>query len=749
MRIFEASPMFPEALTREQRLEVIRRIACEAEETFQREYFRLNEWFQEFDALNLLAYCSVYFLSRPEGVDPELKGHLDFYAHYLEILQAFSLMQDRSFTPKPIGQEAGELLDSMGVIGDAIQWRLMGTLGDLSDEEIHQHFVLQGIRTQTTAVRNWAYRHHMCEVSQALAFTVRSDFIDLHGVDPIKLIETLLNLARTSEVRVNQHIDRVRRFYLQRSLQEVAAAFVDTFPDVVGFDADHLFEMVGRHVASFKAMLVQHSDLQLADNFTFTLDDIATAYGEGAERGSLGRIFDKLAMQFGELRDQNKEHVILDNPVWKKPFIKIANETYFSAVFGLMPHYALAIFEALVSEDSRLEERYRLRKARYLEDELESLFRKSFPSGKIHRGSMWDDGVGRNGENDLIAVVGSVAIVVEAKSGLISPSATRGAPERFRRTVRELIAGPAEQANRFIGVLKSLQAPHAFPTKNGIENTIDVSGVRYYVPITITLEQFGSVSNLRSLIESGITNKTLPELAPVISLTDLMVIFDILDLQSEKVHYLARRREIDAHLIWHGDELDLLGFYLEHGLNIGEAEFSGKHVFELSMNSKSFDLYYEGQESGVSIPKPELALTQRWKNMLTRLDHGKGDNWLDASILLLNVPFQDQRKLESKLKKLSGRVRRSKTKHPHNAVILRAGPPQRRFFLAFYPFIGTDRETRNENIQEFLDMPEAKESRGAICVGIDINETRLPYSVVACLKALDLFYEIQQADFTP
>ena len=743
MRIFEVSPMFPEALTKEQRLEVIRRVASEAEGTFQREYFRLNEWFQQYDALYLLAYCSTYFLSRPEGVDPEVKGHLDFYAHYLEILQAFSLMQDRSFTSEPLGPEAGELLDLMGAIGDAIQWRLMGTRGDLTDEEIHQHFVLQGIRTQTTAVRNWAYLHHMCEVGQALANTVRSAFIDLHGVDPVKLMETLLNLARTSEDRVNQHIDRVRSFYLQRSLQEVAAAYVDTFPDVVGFDADHLFEMVGRHVASLKAMLVQHSDLRLADNFTFTLDDIATAYGEGADRGSLGRLFDKLAMPFGELRDQNMEHVILDNPVWKKPFIKIANETYFSAVIGLMPHYTLAIFEALVSEDSGLEERYRLRKARYLEDDLESLFRKSFPSGKIHLGSMWDDGAGGNGENDLTAVVGSVAIVVEAKSGLISPPARRGAPERFQRTVRELIADPAEQANRFIGVLKSLQAPHAFPTENGLVNTIDVSKVRYYIPITVILEQFGSVSNLRSLVESSITTKTLPELAPVISLTDLMVIFDILDLQSEKVHYFARRREIDAHLVWHGDELDIRGFYLEHGLNIGETEFSGEHVYELSMNSKLFDLYYEGQESGVSIPKPGLALTQRWKNMLIRLDQGKVDNWLDASILLLNVPFQDQRKLENKLEKLSGRVRRRKTKQPHNAVILLAGPPQRRFFLAFYPFTGTDRETRNEKIQEFLDMPEAKESRGAICVGIDINETRLPYSVIAFLRLPDLFDELQ------
>ena len=34
---------------------------------------------------------------------------------------------------------------------------------------------------------------------------------------------------------------------------------------------------------------------------------------------------------------------------------------------------------------------------------------------------MWDDSAGNKGENDLTLVLGSVAIVVEAKSGSLSP----------------------------------------------------------------------------------------------------------------------------------------------------------------------------------------------------------------------------------------------------------------------------------------------------------------------------------------
>ena len=102
MGLYQAPTIFVESMTREERSAVIRDIAEQAETTFQREYFTINEWFHQYDALYLLAYCSVYFLAHPEGIDPEAQGSLDFYPHYLEILQAFSLMQERSFLSKPL-----------------------------------------------------------------------------------------------------------------------------------------------------------------------------------------------------------------------------------------------------------------------------------------------------------------------------------------------------------------------------------------------------------------------------------------------------------------------------------------------------------------------------------------------------------------------------------------------------------------------------------------------------------------------
>ena len=739
MRLYQAPSLLPPSLTREERIAILQQIAQKAEDIFQEEYFQIDEWFRQYDALYLLAYCQRYFLTYPEGVDPEVNGRLDFYAFYLEILQAFCLMQERSFQPTLLLEEAGKLLDVMGKIGDAVQFRAMGGLAGLAGEEITQHFLLERMRIQTAGIRNWGYAPHMRKIVQSLALEVQTEFKNFYGVDPARLMVTLLKLLETTQDRLNHHVRQMRRLHEQGSYQDVAEAYVDSFPDVADFDADQLFDAVGRKLGSFKAWLHHCSDFRLADNLTFTLDEIVGAYGAGADQQALNSIMDKLSLQFGELRDQNKEHVVLNNPVWKKPFVKVDDGTYFSAVVALIPHYTLGLLEALISEVPGLQERYSSRKGRYLEDELEGLFRESFPCAKIYPGCMWDDGEGSSGENDLTVIIDCVAIVVEAKSGLISPSASRGAPDRFKRTVRELIEEPAEQANRFIKVLKSKQTPHVFQTKGGSTSTIDATGIRYYVPLTVTLEQFGSVSNLRDLVESGVVAKELTDLATVISLTDLMVVFEILELQSEKVHYLVRRREFDAHIRWEGDELDILAYYLEHGFNIGEAEFSGEHLLCLNLFSKQLDPYFVGQASGVSVAKPELALTERWKKILQRLDLGKTEHWLDAAISLLNVPFSDQKKFERRFERLCSQVRRGSAKLPHNWCVVLTGPSQRQFFLAFYPHLGISRETRNSIIGEIISSQEATESRGSVCIGIDLGDTRSAYSILAMATLPNLF----------
>ena len=717
---------------------VYRKIAEDAEETFQREYFRIGEWFQRYDALYLLSYCAYYFLSHPKGVDPESKGWLDFYPHYLEVLQAFALARPRCTSLKSLYQEADDLLQLMQAIGAAAVYRNMDNPTRLSDEEKWQRTVLSKIRHQTMAVRNWAYPQHMLRVIHALGHTVRQDFLESHHVDLVQFVDSLFRLAQLVDDRINQHRDKVRLFFNQHDPHAVVSSYVNSFPDASNCDADALFDLAGRQLKSLKALLIHQSDMKLPHAMIFTLEDVADAYGKDVDRQALKELFDKISIGFGDLSGLNMEHVILDNPVWSRPFIRINEETYFSPILGCLVHYVPLLFEYLISLDPALERKFLQRKAQYLEDELESLFRESFPDAKLYRGSIWDDGAGSHGENDLTLVIGCVAIVVEAKSGRISPSANRGGVLRLKSTVRDLVDKPAEQAHRFISVLREAQGTCTFATKDGSENCIDISEVRYFVPLTVTLEQFGLVNNVRDLVESGLSERTLSDLAPVVSLTDLMVIFDVLDLQSERVHYLARRREIELRARWYGSELDLIAFYLQCAFNIGEAEFSGETIF-LSISSKQLDPYFFGNFLGVVVDKPQLALTPWWRAIIKRLEDRRPEHWLEMTLLLLNFPYLHQQKFERQVKKVGGRLLKGKLKYRHNYVGSLTSNPERRFFVAGYPYSGVPREDRITFALDTLDSPGALSARGALCIGLYVHSGDPVYSMIFLKPEPDLF----------
>ena len=738
MKLYRESPLLPDSMSREERVALVQEIAQTAEYEFQQKYFSLGEWFDRYDALHLLAYCCSYFVCHPAGVDPELGGGLDFHPYHLEILQAFALMQERSSSDRPLGLEAEGLLDVMSAVGQAAVNRDLKAGVDQVEGDSEWNFILSNMRTQTMAVRNPGYPHHIHQIVRDLAETVREDFVGVHGVDPVRLVDALFRLPEMASTRLGAHLERVAHFYREKSCQAVAAAYVESFPDVGDFDADRLFHLAGRNLHSMKAMLVYHSDLRLADCFTFTLDDVAEAYGQCVDREAIQTVVDKLTFEFGDLRDWNKEWVILDNPVWKRPFIEIDDETYFLALAGHIPHYASGLLEGLVIKDGALEQKYRDRKARYLEDEVERLFRAGFPGGQIYRGSMWDDGAGGKGENDLTMVLGSVAIVVEAKSGSLSPHAQRGAHKRLVDTVRQLIVEPADQAYRFVRLLQGTEGPRSFTTKSGAENTIDVSGVRYFLPLTVTMEQFGLLSNLRNLADAGIGDRKVSELAQVLSLTDLMVIFEVLDLQSEKVHYFFRRRELGARMRLHGYEMDVLAFYLDRGFNVGEVEFSGNNFVDLTLASKRLDHYFVGQQLGVAVDKPALRLAPWWTRALQRLDTDLNEDRLDAASCSLMSPSTISKSWSAGLR--SSAIARGaipvKTRAPGSNSS--PTPAQRQFCVALYPYLSAYREKKDEVMVDFLSRDSAQQSRGAVCIGVNLDRSDTPYAVVALTPEPDL-----------
>lgn len=745
MKMFTMPDIFPPEASKEQRLEIIRSAGTKAREAFDKKYPNIEKWFTEYDPLYLLSFIALYFVSQKEGIDPEATGDLDFPHHYLEIMQAFALCQERKYSGKPLLENAGTLKKEMQEIGSLMNLRLFSVLPDMvTDDEMHAYKLQTEMMVSTTGIRNWAYFHQIKRIVLDLAQLIRNDFKAIYKIDSVNLFKLLFALMEERNILLNEHLKKVRNCIRKHDYREILDAYNQAFPEnekIEGEGIDRMWELAGKNRKNLIGLLICHSDLKLENVYSFSIGNAKSLLEERVSEDILEEILDMLSLNFGDLKTFNKEHIILANPVLKKPFIKVERGIYYSAVWGIIPHVALSILEDFIWQDNGLREEYAKLKSRYLEEETTRIVSKAFPNGSIYRGSLWHDPIrGKNYENDLLVIIDSFAIVVEAKSGTVSDPAKRGAPKRLFETLRELIEEPSEQALRFINLLQNNKAVHTFQSKYGTTNTFNSASIKYYIPLGVTLSHLGMISsNLKKLINAKVVNKTLEELAPSISMTDLECVFELLPLEAEKIHYLARRREFEAHLEYEGDELDLLGFYLDNGFNIGDHEYSKDLVINMSLKSKELDPYFVGSNEGLSIEKPELAMTKWWRDLLSLLSSRKKSGWIETCFVLLNTTKEDQEKFELEFKKLKSRILNGKAEKKHNWVLFISGPERRRYVIAGYPYLPVAKDERNGIMSQILDDERAQKARGAVIIGINIQRNDYPYSVFATRMSTDLF----------
>ena len=462
MEMFDFPDLVPPDMPVEERIAIVRSIGTNAKKDFEEKYPKLSKWFEEYDPLYILSYCSVYFCSHPEGIDPEATGEVKFHPFFLEILQAFSLINKRTFGVKPLLGDAEKLYEEMREIGDLMSIRLLDIPASLSSEEdINAYGLRTDMMSHTTAVRNWAYIHQIKRITNDLATQIDSDFKDIYGVSAVALMNIFFHLSNERDDLLNEHLLKVSDFYKHREddYKIMIQAYNDAFPENITLEGDsveEIWKLSGKNKENLFGMLFCHSDLKLSNIFSFAFKHVESILPKTEDKKSFRDMIDKLSYQFGNLKAQNKEHIILDNPVSHKPFIKVDKDSYFSAIWGSLPHYTLDILENLVWENDSLRSKYTNLKAKYLEDQTEILFRTYFPNAEIKRGSLWKDPeTGREYENDLIVLIDSFAIVVEEKSGGISDPAKRGAPDRLFETLKRLMEEPSEQALRFVKFLEN------------------------------------------------------------------------------------------------------------------------------------------------------------------------------------------------------------------------------------------------------------------------------------------------------
>ncbi|WP_150107505.1 hypothetical protein [Pedosphaera parvula] len=528
----------------------------------------------------------------------------------------------------------------------------------LSDEEIATLRFRSMLRTHTMVVRNWGYEEQTIRVLKQLYEPLEEAIEGELGIRVCLVVDAVRSQLESAGQRLQEHVTRVKSFMKPKTVEGAVEAYLRVFKDN-GIQVEVVRSWVrdnGWTFENVRVMLLNRSNSFLLTAFAFEAGDFVNAYSDTAIAPDVQRMFSNWAMELGELRDSNRHHLLLANPIWLRPIIRATPNILFWPILSLFQGFCFLLFEALISQSPALKQKYLKRRGEFLEQYTSQLFQQRFPDAECFKGSKWENpDAGEKGENDLLLIFDSIALIVEEKSGAINPIAKRGGLS-IKQEIEQLITEATKQAHAFAALLRDHPRKHAFTTERGAVNKVDASKIKQIFCLTITLERFGPIATqLPGLQAAGLARPNVPPV-PTVSLADLEIALELFATPYELLHYLTRRAAFELHRQFIGDELDLLVYYLQTGF----AEKSlpdSKVLLVLSRLRSKLDPFFMGSSDDVQFERPKRSLSKWWQQIFEALDRKGVRRRYEIGCVLLDMPDEDQHAFEDQFGELSTKVK--------------------------------------------------------------------------------------------
>ena len=312
--------------------------------------------------------------------------------------------------------------------------------------------------------------------------------------------------------------------------------------------------------------------------------------------------------------------------------------------------------EDLLRDDPVAWNRYTRLRGRYLETEAVRLLAHAIPGAESWKGLTW---ASDQDDSDLDGLVDAadIALRIQCKAGRITDSVRRGAPEGTTEELDKLIGHAAEQHSRLATALESRTAQDlGFSTAQAkaLSRPLQIEVIVSLDNITTWATQANQLTRI----------DVLPPDRPapwILSLTDLMVVVDLLRGAS-LVDYIVRRQRLerDGRIRAH-DELDWVGNYIEEGLFF-DSHFDGNNALAgvlLASYTDSIDAWYWAR-AGVRTaptPKPTQYIPPGLKRLVHRLEGERPQHWLIACLALLSCDGPSRQSVSDWIERVGQRLR--------------------------------------------------------------------------------------------
>lgn len=593
--------------------------------------------------------------------------------YHIEIVQAMILRHNesefkmRQFDPFEF-QELRDLLSYVGYLHAAKDFPNPSNIS--SREEFSQLLFRSTLAVQTKGIRNWGYLEQTLAALKQL-YAPLEDVIEAEiGLRISLLVDAVRTELASIGHKLQQQFTKRKCFMQQKTLEGAVEAYLREFQDK-GLSAEKITNWVQNEGWTFqdvRTFLLHRSISFLLTVFAFEENEFARAYPQAGDQ--VKRVLSSLALNLGDLRNQNKEHFFLANPIWTQPIMRVAPNVLFWPLPTLFHSFCFEIIESIVWKRPILKEKFLKRRAEFLEQYTAELFRRKFSDAKIFVGSQWRNEItNQSGENDLLIIFDSVGLIIEAKSGAINPVARRGGAS-ITQEIEQLITEAAEQAFEFARLLRSSRRRHDFETKAGNVNHVDTTSVRQLHCLNITMEHFGTLATqLPELKTAGLARNSVP-LIPTMAVADLEVILEVCQSPFEIIHYLTRRAAFELRRKFLGDELDLLVLYLETGFSKKNLPDYNHQIISWGLKRK-LDKYFMNWPGDGRFERPCRNLSRWWKDIFIAQSNEDVHGRYEVGCLLLDMPDEEQEVFESQFRDLCEKVKHKKPAELENVEAIR------------------------------------------------------------------------------
>ena len=654
--------------------------------------------------VELMGALAMYFGTAEAGSNPEFTRSNGVFWHHLELAQAFAFRaipsdDDQAEPPFKAVEPAVRALRKLTDAWILLEARKVQQASPGRDRDLAS--VLLRLRVNAMALRGWGYHDRIVGLLEDLLAPLDARVKPSLGWRPSALPRWWTAIVGAMNSRLDAHRAAVREAvewpvdgtWLTRLRDRFAALPVE--------DEAVLIAQATADEELRRGFVYHSSDLVAHEIFRCGLDELVGLFPDGdVEPKTVRNLLRPWSLHPGRYGELDPGRFFLENPVLERPFVGSEEDRWHLFCPWLLFHNPFGLLEAVLGADKDLFDIYLRRRADFLEERTGAILADALPGAQVETAILHTNpSDGREYENDALAVVDSYAVIAEAKAGRLGPEARRGHRRRLRQRITALVDEPSQQAERLANHLAADSDVKTFRRKrDDSEFELDAGAIRRVLTLGVTLEPIaGLLPRLSEVADAGLTERTAGALAHSISLTDLELVADVLAHPSEVLHYLGRRAEIERRDFLQGDEVDLLGLYLQTGLNLGEREFSGRDNLDVTGMSDPIDLWHYRREAGLEAEPPRVKRVPWWEAVLSRVESRRGMRWPEIGVSLCNVGPPEQDDLEASMRQLRAEIAAGE-RPATDLLVFHNGPPERRD--VFIGVIATSPD-RNERATQY------------------------------------------------